>query len=104
MLDNCPRMASTSLKLPSTAGRRAQHEKDGVSANASANGLTEKLRSPPVDGSTDHETGEPYAMEDSDLFKPRYDHTHRKLKSRHIQLIGIGGCVDVLHRQISIPD
>jgi amino acid transporter len=25
--------------------------------------------------------------------KPTYDHTHRKLKPRHIQLIGIGGTI-----------
>ncbi|KAL2832353.1 hypothetical protein BJY01DRAFT_101254 [Aspergillus pseudoustus] len=25
--------------------------------------------------------------------KPRHDHTHRKLKPRHVQLIGIGGTI-----------
>ena len=25
--------------------------------------------------------------------KPSYDHTHRKLKPRHVQLIGIGGTI-----------
>lgn len=32
---------------------------------------------------------------------PTYDHTHRKLKPRHIQLIGIGGSIGtVLYVQI----
>jgi yeast amino acid transporter len=32
-----------------------------------------------------------YEPDDSDDLKPVYDTTHRKLKPRHIQLIGIGG-------------
>lgn len=38
----------------------------------------------------------PYAPNDgadSDSLKPVYDYTHRRLRSRHIQLIGIGGYV-----------
>lgn len=30
---------------------------------------------------------------DGGSIKPTYDHTHRKLKPRHIQLIGIGGTI-----------
>jgi amino acid permease len=33
----------------------------------------------------------PYSVDESDDLKPRFDSTHRKLKPRHIQLIGIGG-------------
>ena len=38
-----------------------------------------------------------YPGED-DSFKPRIDTTHRSLKPRHIQLIGIGGYVDFAWR------
>ncbi|KAL8953067.1 MAG: hypothetical protein Q9222_001060 [Ikaeria aurantiellina] len=37
----------------------------------------------------------PYSPPDEHSLKPVYDDTHRKLKSRHIQLIGIGGVVQV---------
>lgn len=30
---------------------------------------------------------------DGGSMKPTYDHTHRKLKPRHVQLIGIGGTI-----------
>jgi amino acid permease len=33
----------------------------------------------------------PYYEDDGVGLKTGYDHTHRKLKPRHIQLIGIGG-------------
>lgn len=39
---------------------------------------------------TDAELAMPYSASD-DSFKPAIDTTHRKLKPRHIQLIGIGG-------------
>lgn len=32
-----------------------------------------------------------YSPDDGNSLKPVYDSTHRKLKPRHIQLIGIGG-------------
>ena len=34
-----------------------------------------------------------YSPGDDDSLKPVFDNTHRKLKPRHIQLIGIGGYV-----------
>lgn len=34
-----------------------------------------------------------YTPRDSDSLKPTTDSTHRKLKPRHIQLIGIGGTI-----------
>lgn len=33
----------------------------------------------------------PHSSGDDDSLKPIFDNTHRKLKPRHIQLIGIGG-------------
>lgn len=39
----------------------------------------------------------PYSPTDGNSLKPVYDYTHRRLKSRHIQLIGIGGYV-IFHR------
>ena len=42
-----------------------------------------------------HEEGLPDSSSDDSL-KPIYDNTHRKLKSRHIQLIGIGGSASLL--------
>ena len=40
----------------------------------------------------DAEDAIPYSPDRSDL-KPVYDSTHRRLKPRHIQLIGIGGTI-----------
>lgn len=43
----------------------------------------------------------PDSPTDSNSWKPAYDSTHRRLKSRHIQLIGIGGygvVLTILHR------
>ena len=40
---------------------------------------------------SDEENVAPYSPPSPDESKVRYDHTHRKLKPRHIQLIGIGG-------------
>ena len=45
---------------------------------------------PGAPGIADEEAS-PYSPRDSDELKPSYDFTHRKLKPRHIQLIGIGG-------------
>lgn len=55
--------------------------------------IGEKL--PPLgpDGLHDPDTAMPYPGGEPNMFKPHFDSTHRKLKSRHIQLIGIGGCV-----------
>lgn len=55
---------------------------------------TEKYRqdsTPIARGVSDHEAAIPYSARSSDELKPRFDDTHRKLKPRHIQLIGIGG-------------
>jgi hypothetical protein len=92
-------MTSTSLDSKFAAGRRAQHEKDNLNLNDHAR--TEKLPSAPTDHSKDHEAAVPHAVEieDPDLLKP-HDNTHRTLKPRHIQLIGIGGWVDVSHYQV----
>lgn len=92
-------MASTSLDSRFIAGRRAQDEKDNLSFNDLA--LTRKPSSSPINYSKDHEAAVPHAIEvkDPDLFKPRHDKTHRTLKPRHIQLIGIGGWVDGSHHQ-----
>ena len=38
----------------------------------------------------------PHSPSDDDSLKPVLDSTHRKLKPRHIQLIGIGGYVSQL--------
>lgn len=47
----------------------------------------------------------PYSSNDS--LKPVYDYTHRKLKPRHIQLIGIGGCDECpgldLRSRLTVP-
>jgi len=37
------------------------------------------------------EATDPMPYSSNDSLKPVYDYTHRKLKPRHIQLIGIGG-------------
>ncbi|KAL9120314.1 MAG: hypothetical protein Q9187_003133 [Circinaria calcarea] len=44
-------------------------------------------------GLPDQEAAIPYSGRSSDELKPRCDDTHRKLKARHIQLIGIGGTI-----------
>ena len=45
----------------------------------------------------------PYTYSD-DSFKPVFDDTHRKLKPRHIQLIGIGGYMSRLALSICVQD
>ena len=44
-------------------------------------------------GIDDEEYAAPDSLRYLDALKPVYDSTHRKLKPRHIQLIGIGGLV-----------
>ena len=44
----------------------------------------------PIGVKADTELAMPYSASDDSL-KPVIDTTHRKLKPRHIQLIGIGG-------------
>lgn len=50
----------------------------GISANLSEKNVADDSRAESID---------------DESIKPAYDHTHRKLKPRHIQLIGIGGTI-----------
>lgn len=70
-------------------GRRAQRDRDGLDDQV----RTRKVPSRPIDGSNEPESEVLRGDEESDELKPHHDHTHRRLKPRHIQLIGIGGCV-----------
>lgn len=87
-------MASTTLDSRRTAGHQEQDEKKSVNDLASG----EKLASIP---GNDSEMVVEYATatEDLDHFTPHHDKTHRRLRPRHIQLIGIGGCVHMSHHQ-----
>lgn len=85
-------MASTALDSRYTAGYQEQHEKKSLNDQA----RREKLSSIP---GNDSEAVVQYATEDLDQFTPHHDNTHRRLKPRHIQLIGIGGCVHMSHHQ-----
>lgn len=93
-------MASTSPDWLSTVGRRPRREKNGVYHETQ----TEKLPSLPVDGSNKPKSELQNEPESLDQFKPHQDNTHRRLKPRHIQLIGIGGCVDESYHQIEVVD
>ena len=66
----------------------------------------ERLSSTPIDGENDREASVAYASTEtrSNVSKPYNDETHRRLKSRHIQLIGIGGCVDGRNKPIKNVD
>lgn len=90
-------MASTSLDSLSTTGR-VQHGENILNHQA----RTEMLPSIPIDGSNGPESEVPHGPEDLDQFKPHLDKTHRRLKPRHIQLIGIGGCVDGSYHQVEV--
>lgn len=74
-------MASTGLELPA-GNLQHTHSK-------------EKDEKFPADGTAMARGGDdeamPYSPGDGNSLKPIYDSTHRKLKPRHIQLIGIGG-------------
>lgn len=84
-------MASPALNLmspseqSSPSGRIPYKDEDAI-----------EMPSPPADQlpSNDEkyeETPIPYTPTDPDILKSHYDSTHRELKPRHIQLIGIGG-------------
>ncbi|KAI9749096.1 MAG: hypothetical protein M4579_007003 [Chaenotheca gracillima] len=78
-------MTSTAYKSPLDNGH--EHYRPGIQS--------EKIVS---DGSNDqippYEHGDEFgARRSSSVYKPRIDSTHRKLKPRHIQLIGIGGTI-----------
>ena len=69
-------MASTGLDHPTSDDVRSTH-RDEMNEKTVAYGVDDNVRaSSPI-------------SDDSD--KPLIDSTHRKLKPRHIQLIGIGG-------------
>ena len=53
----------------------------------------EKYDETPMARGVDDEVPRTYSPGDDDSLKPVFDNTHRKLKPRHIQLIGIGGYV-----------
>lgn len=84
-------MASTGQNLLITGGRRTKNEKRHENDQVQS----EKLPSSLIKDGNDHEAAIPRAFEEMSLSKSHSDQTHRRLKSRHIQLIGIGGCVDV---------
>lgn len=78
-------MASTGLDRPSAADIRSIHhdmksEKHSMDETPIAYGVDDAARAP--------------SLHSDDSNKPLFDSTHRKLKPRHIQLIGIGGCVE----------
>ena len=81
LTDHDPAMAS----IPTMAAVRSIHkkerdEKHSMDETPIAYGVDDEVRpsTPIADGSS----------------QPLFDSTHRKLKPRHIQLIGIGGCVN----------
>ena len=59
-------------------------------AHVRSTSFSEKFDEMPMATGIDNEAM-PYSPDESDSLKPRIDSTHRKLKPRHIQLIGIGG-------------
>lgn len=83
-------MASTGLDVPSTSPQSTPKERI-------SNKLIEGLPPQPADtipmpyGVGDEKAPRPYSPEDPEIYKPQSDKTHRRLKPRHIQLIGIGG-------------
>lgn len=72
-------MASTGLYRPGAAQARSVDRPEKCDETPMARGFG------------DEEV--PYSPGDDDSLKPRIDSTHRRLKPRHIQLIGIGGFV-----------
>lgn len=85
-------MASTGLDVPPASRRPTTKE-------ILSNKLTEGLPSKPLGnlstpyGVDDEKALAPYSPEDPEIYKSQTDRTHRRLKPRHIQLIGIGGWV-----------
>ena len=77
-------MASTGLDHPTMAEVRsthnvAQNEKHAMDETPIAFGIDDDVRAPSFNSDRSN--------------KSLFDNTHRKLKPRHIQLIGIGGYV-----------
>ena len=72
-------MASTGFDRPDRADIRSVHSNEKYDETPIARGIDDEVM--------------PYSPGDDDSLKPVFDSTHRKLKPRHIQLIGIGGCV-----------
>ena len=79
-------MASTGLDHPTMAEVRsthvAQNEKHAMDETPIAFGIDDDVRASSFNSDRSN--------------KPLFDNTHRKLKPRHIQLIGIGGYVENL--------
>lgn len=77
-------MASTGLDRPIMADVRSIHnneknEKHPIDETPIAYGIDDEARAPSLNSDASNQ--------------PLFDSTHRKLKPRHIQLIGIGGYV-----------
>ena len=78
-------MTSTSLDRPSMAGVRSVRDNDGNEKH--------RMDETPITYGVGNEIRASSSSSD-DFDKPLFDNTHRKLKPRHIQLIGIGGYAD----------
>ncbi|KAF7178613.1 hypothetical protein CNMCM7691_007427 [Aspergillus felis] len=77
--------------LPTTISNDRSHSTDDV--NLATSNLTKRNGCPTTYSektTVTEDSGESIGGASS---KPTYDHTHRKLKPRHIQLIGIGGTI-----------
>lgn len=80
-------MTSTGLDRPTRAEVRSIHnennEKHSMDETPIAYGVDDEVRAP--------------SLNSDEPNRPLFDSTHRKLKPRHIQLIGIGGYVKNHH-------
>ena len=74
-------MASTSLDHLGNGTQRSMQSK-------------EKFDETPMAHGGDDDVSGTYSLGEAGSLKPLNDKTHRKLKPRHIQLIGIGGYVE----------
>lgn len=86
MIDLDPAMASTGLDHPTVPSVPSIHhnekdEKHPANETPIAYGVNDQARAT--------------SFNSDDSNKPLFDSTHRKLKPRHIQLIGIGGYVEM---------
>ena len=88
LFDRSLAMTSTSLDRHPMADVRSIHRNEGnekhrLDETPIAYGIGDEVR--------------PYSPNSDDSNKPLFDNTHRKLKPRHIQLIGIGGYASGIH-------
>ena len=95
---NPPFFFSQIFRPSAMASTGFHRSSDSASLHSTANEKPPIDETPIARGVKDEEDGGAvrYGSSDEDESKPLYDSTHRKLKPRHIQLIGIGGFVDVL--------